>query len=147
MWFAADGMQLQSLRDCHILLLHHMYIVYSIVAPIKDCSWLDEKSFCFVRLVIPLEVWPHWQYCITCITKVVGVWLGCINIMYSIPVFSVSYGYAYDRKDSILCLNWWDVVIPISHLWVTILAYTLVYAIYCLDSTLYSKLRIECSDY
>ena len=66
--------------------------------------------------------------------------------MHSFPLFSVSPSYVYDVKDSVLCLKGWDVVIPIVHLWVIILAYTVLYTTQRLDASIGNKFRIEYGD-
>ena len=74
------------------------------------------------------------------------VWLGRITIMLSLSLISHIVLNLDHESDWVLCLRWWDVVMLIVHLCLTILAYASLHAMMYVDATVRSELRMESSD-
>ena len=74
------------------------------------------------------------------------VWLGRISIMLSLSLISHAVLHLQHESDWVLCSRWWDVVMLIVHLCLTILAYASLHAMMYVDVTMRSELRMESSD-
>ena len=66
--------------------------------------------------------------------------------MLSLSLISCVILHLQHESDWVLCLRWWDVVMPIVHLCAAILAYVSLHATMCVDATVRNELRMENGD-